>query len=302
MWSARQAPAPSEYVPRLAPAPRRVPLGLRARLLFGGTAAAGWMWLLVAAPLATLFLGQADLSSWWRFRGPVETTRGVVTACERTRASEGGSKGRSGTPIYANRYRFERGGEEREGVSYALGRCVGAGTAVAIEYPADDPDRSRIAGMRRATFGPAVAFVAIFPLVGLGFVAFSLRSARRALSLLARGQVAHGTLVGEEQTRVSVNRRPVMKLRFDLVTEGGGHHEVAIRTHRTEALKDDPRERLLYDPSAPEVAVAWDLLPGPPRVGATGALESPGFGGSLRVVLLPAAAIAAEALALVYLR
>jgi hypothetical protein len=231
----------------------------------------------------------------------VETARGEVTGCERTRASEGGSKGRSGTPIYANRWTFERGGERFEGVSYALGRCVPAGSAVRMEYLPDDPGVARIAGMRRAIFGPELLFAALFPLVGIGMVVFAWRDRSRALRLLVHGHVGHGTLVGEEQTRVSVNKRPVMKLRFDLVTEAGSHHEAVVRTHRTELLKDDPRERLLYDPAAPEVAVAWDLLPGPPRVDATGALEAPGLLGSLGAVLLPVAAVAAEALALAWL-
>ncbi len=301
MWPARRVERPpAEYLPRLAPAPRRVPFGLRLRMLVAGPAAFAWFWLAITGPISTIFLRNADLS-WWRFRGPVESTRGVVTACDRTGASEGGSKGRSGTPIYANRFTFERAGESLEGVSYATGRCLAAGTAVAVEYPADAPERSRIVGMRSATFGPEVLFVAIFPLIGFGMLAFASRSRWRELRLLGAGKLGHGTLVGEEATNVSVNKQPVMKLRFDLVSEAGTHHEVVVKTHRTEALKDDPRERLLYDPASPQVAVAWDLLPGPPRVDATGAIEPPGFASSAVALLLPALAMTTEALALALL-
>src|SRR5512138_242199 len=216
MWTARRVErAPADHLPRLAPAPRRVPLGLRLRMLVAGPAAFGWLFLAFGGPFSTVFLRNADLASWWRFRGAVESTQGVVTACERTRASEGGSKGRSGTPIYANRYTFELAGETREGVSYATGRCVGAGSGVAVEYAAENPEHSRIAGMRAAIFGPWILFVAVFPLVGLGMIAFAWRARRRELRLLAVGKLGHGNLVAEEQTQVTVNKRRVMKLRFD---------------------------------------------------------------------------------------
>jgi hypothetical protein len=270
-------------------------------MLVAGPAAFAWIWLAFTGPFSTVFLRNADLTSWWRFRGAVESTRGVVTACERTRASEGGSKGRSGTPVYANRFTFERAGETREGISYATGRCLTPGSSVTVQYLADDPDRARIAGMRSAIFGPGVLFVALFPLVGLGMLGFAWRARRRELRLLALGKLGHGTLVAEEETHVSVNKRKVVKLRFDLVTEAGTHHEVVVKTHRTEALKDDPRERLLYDPASPELAVGWDLLPGPPRVDATGAIEPPGLAGSVAALLLPALAFATQALALAFL-
>jgi hypothetical protein len=173
---------------------------------------------------------------------------------------------------------------------------------VRVEVRAGDPRTSRIAGMRRAPFGPVVALTALLPAAGLVVLAFGLRGGRRALRLLRIGKVGHGTLVGEEPTGVRVNRRRVMKLRFALATEEGTRPEVVVRTHLTERVKDDARERILYDPARPEDAFAWDLLPGPPRVGPGGALEPPGLPGSLAVLAAPALALAAEAAALVLLR
>jgi hypothetical protein len=292
------APPPSSrpqapgFLPRLAPPPRHVPLGLRARLTFGGLGVFAWIWLAFGSGMATVFLREADLTSWFAFRGDLVRVEGQALGCEATHASEGGSKGRRGTPIYANRYTFEAGGSAHEGVSYATGSCLEAGTPVEVEHLPARPELSRIAGMRRSTFGPAVALVAIFPLLGLALVALSLRLGRRQVRLLERGRLALGTLVGKEETSTTVNKRRVMKLRFAIEGGAGTRHEVEVRTHRPEVLEDEPKERILFDPEDPASATAWDLLPGPPALDAMGQLEPPGALGTLLVLLPPAAAVA----------
>ena len=288
-WPAQQA-----VVPRLAPPPRHVPITVAVRALLGGLGVFAWIWFGFGSSIATVFLGKADLGSWATFRGELVTAEGVATGCAATGSSEGGSKGRSGTPIYENRYRFG----DHEGVSYATGTCLAAGTPVEVQHLPARPDVSRIAGMRRAEFGPGIAFVLVFPIVGLLLVGFSLRTGVRQLRLLRNGKVALGTLVGKEATNTSVNKRRVMKLRFAIETDRGERREVVVRTHLPEQLEDEPRERILCDPRRPDRAAAWDLLSGAPRVDGTGALEPTGLLGTLLVLLPPALAVAAHALAL----
>jgi hypothetical protein len=290
--------APPGFLPRLAAPPRQVPLGLHVRLLFGGRGVFAWLWFALSSGLSIGFIGNADLSSWLVFRGPLETVEGTSTGCEDTGASEGGTKHRRATPIYVNRYTFEAGGRTREGASYSPGACMPEGHAVVVQHPAGRPEVSRIAGMRRAIFGPWVAFLAIFPLVGLVLVGLSLAHGRRQLRLLEQGRLGLGKLVSIEATNVSVNRRKVMKLRFELTSDAGTRHDVIIKTSLPGRLEDEPQERILYDPATPERAFAWDLLDPSPRLDPSGHLESPGLLGAALVLLPPLAAIAAIGAAL----
>ncbi|BDG02922.1 hypothetical protein [Anaeromyxobacter oryzae] len=200
--------------------------------------------------------------------------------------------------MYANAFRFEADGAAHEGVAYAPGTCVRAGSAVLVEYRTDDPAVSRIAGMRRAPFGPGTSFVLIFPIVGGTLVAFSLRSGCRAIRLLQHGRLALGTLVGKELTNVRVNRRTVAKLRFAIATETGARHEVVVKTHLTERLEDDARERILYDPARPNDAIAWDVLTCAPVLDRVGQLQPKGLVGTALVLVPPAAAVVGHLFAL----
>jgi len=283
---------------RLAAPPRRVPWSVAVRILFGGFGVFAWLWLALGSGIGTVFLRGADLFSWLQFQGELASVPGVIVECRATGASEGGSKHRRGTPIHANAYRFEDGGEPFDGISYATGTCLEPGAPVTIEHPPGRPELSRIAGMRRSVFGPAVAFVLVFPLVGLLMVLASLRRGRRDLRLLAHGKLAMGTLLGMKATNVTINERRVMKARFAIVTEQGVRQEVEVKTTNPEVLEDEPQERILYDPADPRRAVAWDLLPGATSLEAAGQIRA---GNPFRALLLlvpPALAVVAHVAAL----
>lgn len=150
----------------LVPPPRPVPFLLRAQVLFGGVLNfIGWFFFGFGLIFVLIFGSLADLSSWYRFRGEVETARGTITAVEETSSSE------NKTRIYAYRYSFRTpNGEEHKGVSYRTGRSHEPSEEIIVEYLPDEPSYSRIQGMRRAEFSPWVLFVVIFPLVGFIFV------------------------------------------------------------------------------------------------------------------------------------
>lgn len=279
-------------LPYLAPPPRRVPPGLRARLLLGGSGIFAWIWLAATVPMTAPFLKNVDAASWIVFRGELATRPGTVVQCQPTWASEGGGKGRRGTPVYANRYRFSFRGTEYQGASYATGECLSPGSPVAVELVPDHPELSRVTGMRRALFGPAALLALLFPLAGMGMALGSALQGLRRIRLLHGGRLTLGTLVSKEPTRTRVNGRTVMRLRFSMVTDRGGPQEIVVRTSRPERLEDDARERILYDPERPERAVPWDELPGRLALDGTGNLVAPGATGTLAVLLLPLLACA----------
>lgn len=292
------------FLPRLSPPPRHVPLSWRVRLLFGGLGVFAWLWLAFGGAMSSVFLAEADLTSWWRFRGDLVRVEGVVVGCEDTNARA------NRRDIHGVRYRF--GGEEQaspelearvedptgqEGVSYAAEPCPDLGATVRVEHVPGHPELSRIEGMDRSTFGPGVALVAIFPFIGIVLVLGAFVHGARRIRLLRDGRLALGTLVSQEPTNVRVNNRPVVRLTFALQTERGPV-QVALTSSTPEALVDDPREKIFYDPERPGRAVAWDDLPHRPRTDGTGQLEPLPLGGTLAVLVPPAIAVAA--LTLVY--
>jgi len=296
-------------IPRLSPPPRSVPISVKLGLLFGGFLnQLGWFFVGFGSILCWVFLSSADLTSFYQFRGEIETVSGVVTDSKRTNAYEGSGRrpmhGRRGighgtrrttysetgrkTPIYANYYKFTGpDGKEYTGISYATGRKLQKGQSVTIEFPKGNPSVSRIKGMRRAIFGPAVSFVALFPLIGIVLVFFGLKNGIKANRLLAMGELATGTLKSKVATGTKVNNRPVYELTFEFKADDGNTYEVKTRTHQPELLTDQQQETLLYDPFNPNYAVMLDSLPSAPEIDETGNLRPRNPLRMLLVLILP---------------
>src|ERR1041385_642528 len=173
-------------MPVVSRSPRAVPLSTRLVVLFGGVLAPfGWFFFGFGMVFVWIFAGNADWSSLISFHGQLETATGKLTSSEQTHFTEGGSKHSRGTPVYAYHYKFNFGGADYEGVSYRTGGGSREGASVTVEFPAGDPACSRIRGMRRAPFGLVVAFVFLFPAVGLAVVLPGLWSGWKSVRLLA---------------------------------------------------------------------------------------------------------------------
>lgn len=273
-----------DHLADLARPPRRLPLSLRLRLLFGGLSnQIGWVVFGVGWIFTWIFAGNADLSGL-HYLGEVEQARGTIVAREKTSATEGGSDTSDGDPIYRHDFEFVGpGGQERSGSSYSI-QARDVGSEVTIEFPADAPEVSRIQGMRSALFPPWVLLVLLFPGVGLLLIGNGLRRGWRASRLLARGRPARGRLVNKRATNTKINQRIVYALTFEFSDDGTTHRMVA-KTHLTERVEDDEEEELLFDPWKPANAVLLDILPARPEVDERGCFRpAPDVG---RVLLLP---------------
>jgi hypothetical protein len=280
------------YFYNLAPPPRQVPMFVRCRLLFGGFANQfGWLFFGFGLIFFWAFAGNADLTSPLYFRGEVETVTGRALHSEETGASEGGSKNRRGTPIYANHYSFVYDGVEYEGVSYSTGNYFSNGDTVTIEYPKGNPRVSRVQGMRRALFGPWVIFVVIFPAVGLCFILVGLKNGIKANRLLANGKLGLGKLKSKEPTNTRINNQTVYKYTFEFADELGRSCQVVSRTHIGGVLEDEQEERLLYDPYNPSYAVMMDSLPASPAIDGTGNIVDISPMRALLVLIIPGISI-----------
>jgi len=276
----------------LAPPPRRVPLSLFLANVFNIGSQIGWAVFGFGMIFGWAFGSNADLSMI-TFRGPHAQKTGIVTHVSRTGASENRS------PVLANHYEFSVADSTYHGTSYSSGDSASEGDKVTIEYDESHPERSRIVGMRRSLFGPAVMFVAIFPLIGALFVVFAMRGGFRRNRLLRNGLIAGGKLLKREPTNVSVNRQPVWKLTFEFVGRDGRRHEAIARTTDPSRLEDEAQEPLLYDPDDPTSAYLLDELPARPEFEPNGDLRGRGFIGFASVIV-PAIVIIANALMIAY--
>ena len=182
-------------------------------------------------------------------------------------------------------------GQEFVGHSYTTGRASAPpeGTQVDVVYKVSDPRVARIPGMRYKAFGSFVAFVFIFPLVGLALVLPTLLAGSRRVQLLRIGEIKHGTPVPKRTTGTVVNRERVMALtfRFELGASPGtqtapghtpgratgtsylplgasstGTFHVEHCAVRTASVEDEAWEPILYDPTDPTNAALVDGLDG----------------------------------------
>lgn len=238
--------------------PRGVPLSLRVLNFFNGAAQLGWGIFGFGMIFFWIFGAQADFSfATFHVDGQ---TRGRVIRVDDTGASE------NKQPVRKHHYEYSVAGRTLTGTSYATGGGASEGEEVTVEYDEGTPERSRIAGMRRAMFGPGAAFVVIFPLVGAVILYFATRSGVHRNHLLREGILTTGTYVSREPTNMTVNKQRVWEVTFEFTDRNGQRQEAKARSTDTSRLEDEAREPLLYDPNDPSKAYLLDEAPSRPRL------------------------------------
>lgn len=270
------------------PPPRRVPPSLTILSILGPFSQIAWFVFGFGMIFFWVFVGHADFSAL-TFRGAIEKTIGRVTSVQETGASENRSR------VMASHYEYSVAGQRFTGTSYTTGSSPAEGDSVTVEYKQGQPESSRIEGMRRAEFGPAVGFVTIFPFIGLVLIAFSARGGFKRAGLLGRGVFTTGTLIGKEPTNMRVNNRLVYELTFEFTARDGRRCEATARTSDTARLEDEASEPLLYDPEDPSKAFVLDELPSRPAINGVGELVGKPVAAVLAMII-PGLVIAAHAL------
>jgi hypothetical protein len=246
-------------LPTLATPPRHVPLSLRILNWFNGAALFGWVFFGFGMIFFWVFAGNADLS-FLTFRGAHQRAMGKVTSVETSSASINHEH------VMTNHYEFSVAGTPVHGKSYSTGSEVSAGDDVTIEYDAADPLRSRIAGMRRAMFGPWLMLVALFPAIGVIVIFFSMKYGIKRNRLLRDGVLTTGKLVGKEATNTTINDQRVYAFTFEFTARDGRRGTVVARTSQTRRMEDESDEPLMYDPMDLERAYMLDEVPTRPQI------------------------------------
>lgn len=260
--------------PKLALAPRQVPLGAWLGLRFGQSLAqAGFAFLVFSLFPILVFLRHADIAGLWRYRGELETTTGRVTAVERTSASEGGGKHRRGTPVQRIEFEFERGGERLSGVSYGAVAPPELGASVKVELPVGQPQFVRIEHLRSDLFGAETLLVLLFPAFGLVALALSQWHATKELALARNGHSALGRTLELERSKFRRRRRS-FEVAYEFEAEGRTIRGAA-KTQRPRVYEDPRGLRVLYDARSPEKNWVVDDSSIPLVVDAMGRIQSP---------------------------
>jgi hypothetical protein len=261
--------------------PRSLPASLGVRILFGGFGQLGWVLVAFGMVFVWIFDAGGGVAEWIRFSGDVETAQGTTTGWRQTNLSI------NEVDVYETMYAFDLPGEGSfEGSSFDTGSWVADARPVTVEYVDGDPSTSRIQGMRLSRGGLGVAFVFIFPGVGLLMALAALRRGHRVVRLLRDGEVTHGVLRSKEPTGMKINEQPVLRLTFEFDVPGQGIFQAVAKTHRPERLEDEEQELLVYDRRDPGQAVMLDSLPCEPRIGDRGQLEAGRWGAPTALYLL----------------
>ena len=262
----------SERAVHLSPPPRAVPAVLTVRVVLGGVLSQiGWIFVLFGLVFVWAFDPGSAIVSAVRFGGEVVTAEGIVSGWEETSWTV------NEQPVFATRYDYaDVEGRRHSGASFATGSYLQPGERVTVEYLVTDAAISRILGMRTTPGGVWLAFVLIFPLVGLALALAGMRRGLKARRLMSTGQLALGTLTSKEPTSTKVNNQTVYRLTFEFEAAAGGTYQVVGRTHRPHELEDEPRERLVYDPRNPSDAALLDELPCRPGIDSRGDFTAAG--------------------------
>lgn len=249
------SPNPRRDALRLPTAPRELPLFLGLKVAFGGTLSLiGWWVFGLSASFCTIFVTQSTLMDIARFSTPLEQARGRVTGQSQTSYSVNKRR------IYRMSYTFTVKGQKYTGQSYKIGGSFPPGHKHKIEYDPNDPRVSRMVGLTSRPFGNVVAFVLLFPSVGLLMILVGTKQGLKSRRMLQLGELAWAKLKEKRPTNTRVNNRRVYEYVFEFEVFGDSY-PCSVRTHEPDKILDEAEEPVLYNPQDPTQSIMYDTLP-----------------------------------------
>ncbi len=229
-----------------------------------------------------IFIPPSSVVHWFEFGKDWQEVEGRILDAGQTNAET------NGQTVWSYFHSFELEGVRYTGKCFTDGPTFEGGQIVTIRYNANNPEESFIVGANRSIFPGFVAFVLIFPFVGLVFIIKSLISNWKAMRLLEIGNFTRGKLISKENTNASVTingaRYPVCKYGFEFET-GGRKHTVACKTHQSWLVEDEDREIILFDCFNPEDSIVFDAYPNMPRISDEGYLKGPTVKNLMNLIL-----------------
>jgi len=237
---------------------RAIPFFSRLSIFFSGVATIIGLAFFLMGSLFMLIFGMLVDFTDWRFSNddPI-TTQTELLEVRPTNASE------NDTPVYEYVYSYKvADGKQFEGSSYYTGTAKFKNDVVPVQYLKDEPQTSRIEGMKKGVFSPFILlFILIFPVVGLILSYIGISKNIKYIQLVKYGKLAYGTFSHMEATGSSVNKQTVFRFYFNFTDQSGNNFEATGETHITSRLEDEDQELLAYNPNFPEENIMIDALP-----------------------------------------
>ncbi len=237
--------------------PRNISGGLKFKIFFGNPMAIiGIVFFLFGSIFPIVFGSMADFKSAFTFKKTDPSVNGIVVSKEETASKENKRR------IYDYGYEYHLNGKVYTGHSFAKDQDIEQGDSIIIQYVPNDLALSRIQNMRSAPFSFWILpLTGIFPLIGLIFLIFSIRSAKKNIYLVQNGILTKGKVLRKEPTSTKVNNQTVYKVFFQFKTQDGNLQEAFVRSHKAHNLGDEAEEPVVYDSQDPSSAVLLDALP-----------------------------------------
>ena len=261
----------NQKMPFRTPPPRDLSLYSQAVLLFSGFHAVfGWVFFGFGMIFFWLFTYNSTCMLWFNAPKNWITHEAQVKKLIPTNALENEEE------IYKVRYVYFVLGQEYSGRGYFTGEQYETGDKALIEYNEENPAQSRIVGGRSKMFGWWAIFVALFPLIGLGFIAYSINKNLKSLYLIKNGIFTHGVMKSKKATggSIEINKveYPIYKYEFEFEVQGQSHI-AHCTTHQSQVVEDDVEEFILYDYQNPTFNTVYDAIPNAPTVDGLGYLQ-----------------------------
>ncbi len=164
--------------------------------------------------------------------------------------------------VYRYGYEFQppAGGRMR-GECFTTGQRWSRGAIVPVRYRPEDPAVSCLDGARLSQGSAAVAFVILFPLIGIALMTWVAGGRRRVRALLKNGVVAEALVTGLEQTNVRINNQPLYRITLQR-TDPGSTAPLLLRKYQPaqvalaqERFASKQPVFVLYDPAHPARAL-----------------------------------------------
>lgn len=167
------------------------------------------------------------------------------------------------TPVFEYEYSYKTlSGEEYSGIAYNTGAASFENNQAKVQYLEGSPSISKITGMRKGSFPPWILLtLVIFPLIGAVMSYIGLKKNLEYIKLVRYGKITFGTFSHSESTGESVNKQRVWKYFFDFTAADGENYLGCGKTHIAHRLRDEEKERLVYNPQNPNENVMIDALP-----------------------------------------
>jgi len=246
--------------PPLAPAPRAIPTSLRYRVLLGGfLPIIAWPMLAIGGFLSTVFTGNSEFATGYRFAGELAEVEGHVTATDETNMRH------NNRTVMEVRFDYRVQGKDLASRSFTRERVPEVDSSVVVEYRIDEPQIARIKGMGSAPFPALSSITMLFPTVAIVFLMIAYFRGKKRVQLMREGMSAWGLLTDKEPTNTRINNQRVHKLTFAFVDDNGEQRTATDRTHKSEFYSDQIARHVLWDPHSQESCIV-ELIPGKPKI------------------------------------